>query len=170
VELKIDVDPGWDDPTWDAVGALGRVAVLDFKDSGTPVEHERAHQAVPHALVEDPAGSGDGWSASLRSRISFDAALTSTRALDTLPVRPAAVNLKPARMGGVLEVLACAARCADDGIALYFGGMFEVGPARAQLAALAALLCPDAPNDVAPLVDAVRPARLVVARTPGFGA
>ena len=73
-------------------------------------------------------------------------------------------------MGGVLEALACAARCADDGIAVYFGGMFEVGPARAQLAALAALLCPDAPNDVAPLVDAVRPARLVVARTPGFGA
>ena len=89
--------------------------------------------------------------------------------------RPAAVNVKPARMGGVLEALACVARCDAAGISVYFGGMFEVGPGRRQLWDLAALLAPDGPNDVAPIAvgeaPAPRPARLVVdAARPGFGA
>jgi L-alanine-DL-glutamate epimerase-like enolase superfamily enzyme len=79
---------------------------------------------------------------------------------------PAAVNVKPARIGGVLEALDVVAACAARGIAVYFGGMFEVGVGRAQLQALAALLCPDAPNDVAPIAvgetPAPRPPRLVV--------
>src|SRR5205085_5021899 len=98
----------------------------------------------------------------------FDAPVTSAAALDALPARPVAVNLKPARMGGVLELLACAVRSAESGIGVYVGGMFEVGPGRAQLAALASLLCPDAPNDVAPLVSGERPTRLTPSRGPGF--
>jgi hypothetical protein len=156
-EYKIDVDPEWPDATWDALGASGRVAVLDFKGQGNA---ERAHRAVPGALVEDP---GEGpWSASLARRVSFDIPITSTRALDGLPAAPAAINLKPARMGGVLEALACAARCAERGIAVYMGGMFEVGVGRGQLRALAAILSPDGPNDIAPLVPEERPARLAV--------
>jgi len=163
VQLKIDVDPGWDDGTLVALAALGRVAVLDFKLRGAAADAERAHAALPQALIED--APGDGWSESLRSRTSFDAAITSAAALDALPIRPAAVNLKPARMGGVLEALACAVACDERGIPIYMGGMFEVGPARGQLAALAALLCPDAPNDIAPLVPRVAGAER---RTPGF--
>ncbi len=157
VELKIDADPDWDDATWAALAALGRVAVLDFKGAG---DAERAHRALPEALIEDP-GSGP-WSASLQTRLSLDAAVTSADALDALPARPASVNLKPARMGGVLEALVCATRCRERGIAVYMGGMFEVGVGRLQLRALAALLCPDAPNDIAPLVTAERPGRLPV--------
>ena len=164
VALKIDADPGWSDDTYAALAALGRVAVLDFKGAG---DTERAHRALPQALIEDP-GSGS-WSESLARRLSFDAAVTSAAALDALPARPAAVNLKPARMGGVLEALACATHCAAEGIAVYMGGMFEVGVGRAQLRALAALLCPDGPNDIAPLLETVRPARLPVDGTaPGF--
>jgi len=164
VALKIDADPGWSDDTYAALAALGRVAVLDFKGAG---DTERAHRALPQALIEDP-GSGS-WSESLARRLSFDAAITSAAALDALPARPAAVNLKPARMGGVLEALACATHCAAEGIAVYMGGMFEVGVGRAQLRALAALLCPDGPNDIAPLLETVRPARLPVDGTaPGF--
>jgi hypothetical protein len=166
VELKIDVDPAWDDATFAALGAIGRVAVLDFKGAGTDLDAERAHDAIPRALVEDPGG-GD-WSRPLRRWISFDAPVTSVEALRTLPIRPVAVNVKPGRMGGVLEAVACAARCAEAGIAIYLGGMHEVGPGRGQLAAMAALLCPEAPNDIAPLVGGERPARLVVPRTPGF--
>jgi hypothetical protein len=168
VDLKIDVDPAWDDATFGALGALGRVAVLDFKGAGTVADHERAHDAMPRAVIEDP-GAGAGWSRSLRRRLSFDAAVTSAAALDALPVRPAAVNLKPARMGGVLEALSCAARCHEARIAIYVGGMFEVGPGRAQLATLAALLCPEGPNDIAPLTGEAPPSRLVVSRAPGFG-
>src|SRR5581483_3502523 len=142
-ELKIDVDPGWDERVWRGLAALGRVAVLDFKGAaGAP----RAHRWLPAALLEDAAVD-----------------------LDRLPVRPAAVNLKPARMGGVLEVLRLARRCAAAGIAVYLGGMFEAGVGRRQLHALAALLCPEGPNDVAPL-SGPRPGRLVVdAAAPGFG-
>ncbi len=164
IELKLDVDPAWDEATW---ASLRRVAVLDFKGTGSPADHERAHRAVPEALIEDALAGP--WSASLSTRLSFDAPFTSARALDALPVRPAAVNLKPARMGGVLEALACAERCAREGIAVYVGGMFEVGVGRPQLRALAALLCPDAPNDVAPLVPPERPPRLAVeGSAPGF--
>ena len=165
VELKLDVDPAWDSGTF---AALRRVAVLDFKGTGNPADHERAHRAVPEALIEDALAGP--WSASLSTRLSFDAPVTSAHALDALPVRPAAVNLKPARMGGVLEALACAERCTREGIAVYVGGMFEVGAGRRQLRALAALLCPDAPNDVAPLVPPERPPRLAVdVPAPGFG-
>jgi len=164
-EYKIDVDSEWPDATWAALGASGRVAVLDFKGQGSA---ERAHRAVPDALIEDP---GDApWSASLARRVSFDIPVTSTRALDGLPAVPAAVNLKPARMGGVLEALGCAARCAERGIAVYMGGMFEVGVGRRQLRALAAILSPEGPNDIAPLVPEERPARLAVdPARPGFG-
>jgi L-alanine-DL-glutamate epimerase-like enolase superfamily enzyme len=160
VELKLDVDPAWAEATW---ASLRRVAVLDFKAGGTAADHERAHRAVPGAWIEDPAPSEAwSWSPALRAQLSLDAPVTSARALDTQTPRPAAVNLKPARMGGVLEALACATRCAAEGIAVYIGGMFEVGVGRAQLRSLAALLCPDGPNDIAPLLETVRPARLPV--------
>ena len=61
------------------------------------------------------------------------------------------MNVKPARMGGVLEALAAIAACAAAGIPSYLGGMFEVGVGRAQLQTLAALFAPEMPNDVAPI-------------------
>jgi L-alanine-DL-glutamate epimerase-like enolase superfamily enzyme len=151
IDLKLDADPGWDEDTYAALAALGRVAVLDFKGSGSAAAHERAHRALPAALLEDPRPAASPWSASLVRRVSFDAPVTTADALPALPVCPAAVNVKPARMGGILEALECVARCAAAGIDVYFGGMFEVGIGRRQLWALAALLCPEAPNDVAPL-------------------
>ena len=36
-------------------------------------------------------------------------------------------------------------------IAIYVGGMFEIGVGRRQLGDLASVLCPDAPNDLAPV-------------------
>jgi L-alanine-DL-glutamate epimerase-like enolase superfamily enzyme len=175
VELKIDADPAWPEATYHALASCGRVAILDFKGTGTRADHERAHQALPEALIEDPRFDDHPWSASLCRRLSCDAAVTSAAALSRLPVRPAAINLKPGRMGGVFEVLACAARCAAEQLAVYVGGMFEVSVGRAQLRDLAALLSPDGPNDLAPLAIAGRPAprppRLVPdAGRVGFGA
>jgi hypothetical protein len=171
-ELKIDVDPGWGEVVWSALARRGAVAVLDFKLTGEGADHERAHRALPQALIEDPLGAP--WSDSLRARLSFDGAITSASALAALPVQPAAVNLKPARMGGVLEALEAAAWCSTRGIAVYFGGMFEVGVGRRQLQVLASLLCPEGPNDVAPIghegLAAARPGRLRCdPDAPGFG-
>jgi len=159
MDLKVDVDPAWDDAVWRGLGSLGRVAVLDFKGEAGAA---RAHRFVPAALLEDAADP-------VAARASFDATLRSAADLDRLRVRPAAVNVKPARMGGVLEALRLIARAAAAGIDVYLGGMFEVDVGRRQLHALAALVCADGPNDVAPL-SGPRPARIAVdPAAPGFG-
>src|SRR3989442_10703308 len=95
VALKIDADPGWSDDTYAALAALGRVAVLDFKGAG---DTERAHRALPQALIEDP-GSGS-WSEPLARRLSVDSAVPPAPAPDALPARPAAGDLHAPRPAG----------------------------------------------------------------------
>ena len=123
----------------------------DWKGGGSREQHERLHAALPDALIEDPAPDGVPWSAGLCARLVADAAVASAADVERVAPAPVAVNLKPARMGGVLEALDAAARCAQLERDIYFGGMWEVGPGRQQLRVLAALLAPDAPNDIAPL-------------------
>ena len=174
VELKVDADPAWDEEVLRRLAAAGRVAVVDWKGGGDHAAHLRAHACFPDALVEDPAPEGRPWPASLEARLAVDAALERATDLDALPLRFVAANLKPARMGGVLELLEAASRCAAHGMTIYLGGMFEVAVGRRQLHALAAALCPDGPNDVAPIARAgaaaARPPRLPVGDAPGFGA
>jgi hypothetical protein len=173
--VKVDVDPAWTDATFAALAATGRVAVLDWKRGGASADHERARRLVPEALQEDP-GPTPSPCAAVADRLSFDGIFTHARALEELPIRPLAANVKPARMGGVLEALDGIASCMASGISVYLGGMFEVGVGRRQLRDLAALLCPDAPNDIAP-IDALeagaarppRPVRLSPAGRSGFG-
>jgi len=171
VELKVDADADWDDATFAALAAVGRVAVLDWKRTGSAADHARGRRHLPDALVEDPGSDPTRWP---HQRLALDAPILRARDLDALPVRPAALNLKPARMGGVQEALAAAAWAETHDVAVYVGGMFELGVGRKQLHALASVLSPDGPNDVAPIARAERPperpARLDVPNQPGFGA
>ena len=177
-ELKLDVEPTWSDATLAALADLGVVAVLDWKTSGDADAHERFHRAFPAALLEDPAldpQQSSSRSPSLLRHVSFDQSLVRAADVDAFPIRPAAVNIKPARMGGVLEALEAIARASRQGIEVYFGGMFEVGVGRTQLLSLASLFSPAAPNDIAPIArtdaPAPRPWRLLPAapEIPGFG-
>ncbi|MFN2427677.1 MAG: hypothetical protein ABR587_14655 [Candidatus Binatia bacterium] len=170
IELKIDADPAWSDDTWRGLAALDRIAVIDFKLGGDAADHERAHRHLPEAWIEDPRPGSAPWSPALLRCLSADAAVTSTAMLATLVPAPAAVNIKPARMGGVLEAIACLETCRQRGIPTYIGGMFEVGVGRKLSAVLAALACPDSPNDIAPLIgESPRPLRLLVdANAPGL--
>jgi L-alanine-DL-glutamate epimerase-like enolase superfamily enzyme len=172
LRFKVDVDPGWPDAVYAALAALGVVATLDFKGGGTRADHERAHAALPTAFLEDPDPAAAPWSPGTAACVSFDAPLTSAAALDRLPVRPAAANVKPARLGGVFEALRCIEACARRRIPVYFGGMSEVSVGRRQLWTLASLFAPEAPNDVAPITTAAVPAplpgRLVPDETDGF--
>ncbi|HZR82379.1 MAG TPA: hypothetical protein VFD92_14900 [Candidatus Binatia bacterium] len=178
VELKVDVDPAWDERSLAELVGLRCVVILDWKGSGAPAEHERLHRAFPRALLEDPkldppAGPAP-WSRSLCARLAFDQPIARAADVARLPAPPVAINVKPARMGGVLEALDAIAAAARGGIGVYLGGMFEIGVGRSQLLSLAAVLCPDAPNDIAPIAragaPAPRPARLVAADpgAPGF--
>ena len=173
LEAKVDVAP--DEVSREALSDLietGSVAVYDWKRSGSRADHEWLLERAPEALQEDPGPEPCLGSPSIAHRRSIDGPFDHANALDGVPL-PAAANLKPARMGGVLEALDGAAYCQDRGVSLYFGGMFELGPGRRQLLALASLLSPNGPNDIAPIPEISPPppwpARLAPPSGAGFG-
>ena len=60
------------------------------------------------------------------------------------------LNVKPSRFGSLRALLDCVERAQAAGMIVYGGGQFELGIGRDQIQALASLLYPDGPNDVAP--------------------
>jgi hypothetical protein len=147
-EVKLDVHPEW------TVAALERlraepVAILDFKEAGTPALAAVLAELFPSALFEDPpAGTA-------HARLSRDRPLVDDDAVAEAVARGEAVNLKAPRLGGWLALLRAFALARDHGALAYVGGMFEAGPGREQARQLAALFSPDAPNDLAPLAGAL---------------
>ncbi len=122
-----------------------------------PVRKAYAAGATPAEIV----GAAAGWaSAGLRARASFDGPILRAGDVTALPLVPAAINVKPARMGGFFEALRGIAACRQAGISTYVGGMFEVGPGRSQVQVLASLFSPQAWNDVAPIPIALDASRL----------
>ena len=85
-----------------------------------------------------------------RDRITWDAPIHSVADVEALPFPPRTLNSKPSRFGYLREIFDFYDYCAEQGIGLYGGGMFELGPGRGQIQYLASLFHPDAPNDVAP--------------------
>ena len=165
-ELKIDVDPAWDAAARAALAREPGVAVLDFKGRGDPGLVAALSPLFPEALFEDPPPGA------AHVRVARDAPLGDAAAVGAALARGEAVNLKAPRMGGPLEVLRALerARRAGPTAIAYLGGMFEVDVGRTQARQLAALFCPDGPNDLAPLQGAGGTRRLAVRLdTPGFG-
>ncbi len=171
IGAKVDVDPAWSDDAWLRLRETDRVVVLDWKRTGTTADHDRAATLFPTALHEDPGPPPCRGTEALAPRRSLDLPFAHARSL--VPPWPVAANVKPARMGGVLEALEGVAFCAAQGIDVYLGGMFELGPGRRQLLALASLLAPDGPNDIAPIPRSTTPPdwppRLAPPAGPGFG-
>lgn len=145
------------------------VDIVDFKAQGDARLVDRVLELYPGALLEDPPVAVAG------ARLSWDIGVHSLEAVLRLGERPAAVNVKPARLGDVATLFELYEGCASEGIALYGGGQHELGPGRPQIQILAALFHPDAPNDVAPSAynDAEPPSDLpasplAVTSGPGF--
>jgi hypothetical protein len=186
LEFKLDPTPEWDASTVARIAATGRVRVIDFKSfyEGSPVDnppdpaqYRMVATAFPNAVLEDPVLSGpardvlDGEEA----RFSFDAPIHSWADVEALPTLPGFLNIKPSRFGSVSALLDCVARAQAAGIVLYGGGQFELGVGREHIEALASLLYPDGPNDVAPReyhgaahTDAPRSPLEPLAQEPGF--
>jgi L-alanine-DL-glutamate epimerase-like enolase superfamily enzyme len=174
IEFKLDVNLWWSHDALAAVAAAEDIAILDFKKKGSTVQALQIHHRIPGPLLEDPAGNASLPEA-MRARLSLDAEIAGSHPLRPIERHsPVAVNLKVPRIGSVLRLLDIAAFCAARGIGTYLGGMFEVDVGRRQALALAALLCPSAPNDIAPIPGTGSisfPERLVpAADAPGFGA
>jgi len=161
MRFKLDAHEDWTEERIAALAATGAVDVVDLKGHyrGTPVDldadaalYRRIAEGLPGALLEDP-WLDDRTRAVLephRDRITWDAPIHSLEDVRKLPFPPRWLNCKPSRIGTLARLFAFYAHCEAQGIRLYGGGQFELGPGRAQVQLLAALFHPDAPNDVAP--------------------
>jgi hypothetical protein len=147
-----------------------QIDVIDFKGQGDEALVECALALYPNALLEDPPVVVAG------GRISWDVGISAVDDIQRLPERPAAINVKPARIGSLAELLSLYAYCEAQEIETYGGGQHELGRGRGQIQQLAALFHPDEPNDVAPAaynqaspVGPLPTSPLVLAFAPGFG-
>jgi hypothetical protein len=160
MRFKLDPSQDWGDELFDALAATGRVDTADYKgvyrgDFGFPADpdlYARVAEAFPGAWLEDPGltEETDRVLEQHRDRITWDAPIHSWADVEALPFPPKCLNVKPSRFGTIARLFEFYAACEANGIALYGGGQFELGPGRAQIQELAALFHPDGPNDVAP--------------------
>ncbi len=161
LEVKIDAQADWTPADMARIAATDRVRVVDLKGhySGDwnrhpddPVAFSAAvAEAFPDVVIEDPP-LGDPMAPFVREhagRISFDAPVHSLDDLLRLPVT-GWCNIKPSRFATVEGLLECVEHCERNGIRMYGGGQFEIGPGRPQIQTVAAAFYPDGPNDVAP--------------------
>jgi L-alanine-DL-glutamate epimerase-like enolase superfamily enzyme len=161
-ELRFKLDPSseWTDELVHELAATGTVDIVDYKafysdlDSAPPdvALYRRVAEGFPKAWLEDPAltAETDEVLRPHRDRITWDAPIHSVADVEGLAFAPLTLNVKPSRFGFLRELLDFYDFCADRGIGLYGGGMFELGAGRGQIQHLASLFHPDAPNDVAP--------------------
>jgi hypothetical protein len=157
LRFKLDPDREWTDAV---IATLDHVDTVDFKGIyrgafGSPPDAElyaRIAEAFPEAWIEDPALTPETTAALAphRDRITWDAAVHEWSDVEALPFRPRCLNCKPSRFGSVRRLFDFYDRCGEEGIALYGGGQFELGPGRDLIQLLASIFHPDAPNDVAP--------------------
>jgi L-alanine-DL-glutamate epimerase-like enolase superfamily enzyme len=161
LRFKLDVTPAWTPELIEEVAATGAVEIIDFKGqyglemgelSPLLTMYERVIAAFPDALLED-AHDVPEVAALLEGeahRISYDAPIHEAADLDTTPLAPRAVNIKPCRVGDIRSLLDVYAEVERRGLITYGGGMGELDVGRDQIQLLASLFHPDGPNDVAP--------------------
>jgi L-alanine-DL-glutamate epimerase-like enolase superfamily enzyme len=188
LRFKLDPTPEWTDALVAELAATGAVDVADLKGAyvGTPVDnppsaelYRRVAEGFPDAWIEDPAltPETDEVLRAHRDRITWDAVIHSVADVEALPFPPRCLNVKPSRFGSLRALLDFYDHCEANGIALYGGGQFELGPGRGQIQYLASLFHPSTGNDVSPVEfhggepprDAPRsPLRPPDAAEPGF--
>jgi hypothetical protein len=161
LRFKLDVTPAWTQELIDEVAATGAVEIVDFKgqyglEIGELPElltmYERAIAAFPDALLEDAHDLPEVTKLleGETGRISYDAPIHSVADIDTTPLKPRAVNIKPCRVGDLRSLLDVYAAVEQRGLITYGGGMGELDVGRGQIQLLAAMFHADGPNDVAP--------------------
>jgi hypothetical protein len=160
LRFKLDPASDWSDELIRELAETGAVVTADLKayyrtDADPPPDvdlYRRVAEGFREAYIEDPAltDETDPVLSPYRDRITWDAPIHSVADVEALSFPPRTLNSKPSRFGSLRGILDFYDHCADHGIGLYGGGMFELGPGRGQIQYLASLFHPDAPNDVAP--------------------
>ena len=161
LRFKLDAAPDWTPEIIDALVGTGAVETVDFKGHyGMEIEdmpalislYDRILGAFPDALLEDPHDLPEVAErlAPHLDRVAYDAPIATVADLDATPLRARIFNVKPSRVGRLETLFELYAACEERGLALYGGGMGELGVARGQIQLLASLFSPDGPNDIAP--------------------
>jgi hypothetical protein len=161
LRYKLDAEIGWTPDLMAEIAATGAVESIDFKGMyGFDVDdvpalaslYERVLNTFPDALLEDPHDLPEiaALVAPHIERVSYDAPVHNVEDVATLPLPARTVNVKPCRTGGLQALFELYAYCEARGLAMYGGGMGELGAGRGQIQLLASLFHPDTPNDVAP--------------------
>ena len=161
LRFKLDVTPAWSRELMAEVAATGAVEIVDFKghygmDTGEEgallAMYEHAVGLFPDALLEDAHDLPEvaALLGQAGDRISYDAPIHTAADLDTVPLKPRAVNIKPCRVGDIRSLLEVYDAVAERGLIVYGGGMGELGVGRGQIQLLASIFHPDGPNDTAP--------------------
>jgi hypothetical protein len=161
IRFKLDASDSWTDDIVAELAATGAVDVVDLKglyegdwlDATPSAElYRRVAEAFPDAWLED-ARLNDETRAVLephRRRLTWDFPIHSVADVEALEFPPECLNSKPSRFGSVRRLFDFYGHCEANGIAIYGGGQFELGPGRGQIQHLASLFHPDGPNDTAP--------------------
>jgi hypothetical protein len=161
LRYKLDPTADWTSEDFAELAATDAVEVADLKGAyhGTVVDnpadpelYSRVIEAFPRSWIEDPdlTPETDALLEPHRDRVTWDAPIHSWADVEALPFAPRCLNCKPSRFGALWRLFEFYDRCAEQGIALYGGGQFELGVGRRQIQLLAALFHPDGWNDVAP--------------------
>jgi L-alanine-DL-glutamate epimerase-like enolase superfamily enzyme len=158
--FKLDPASDWTAELIEELAETGAVVTVDLKayyrtEQDPPPNadlYRHVAEGFPEAYLEDPALTAETEPIleAHRDRVTWDAPIRSVADVEALVFRPSTLNSKPSRFGRLRELLAFYEHCEANGIGLYGGGMFELGPGRGQVQYLASLFHPDAPNDVAP--------------------
>jgi O-succinylbenzoate synthase len=188
--VKLKIVPGWDvEPVQAVRDRFPELALqVDANAAYALDDWEQLAALDPFELVllEQPLASDDLYGHAqlaklVRTPICLDESITSAHAAaEAIELGAAAiVNIKPGRVGGLLEARRIHDLCELHGVAVWCGGMLETGIGRAANVALASLPNFTLPGDISasdryfeqdvtpPFV--LRNGRLAVPDRPGIG-
>ena len=149
--VKLKIRPGWDLEVVRAVRSAWPQLSLAVDANGSyaaPADRGVLHQIDQLGLdyIEQPLAPGDlvehaCLAAELSTLVALDESVLTISDVDTALAlgHLDAVNLKPARLGGVAATLAVHDRLLEHGVGMWCGGMLELGVGRASALAVAAL-------------------------------
>ena len=150
LRFKLDATWEWTPELIDEVAATGAVEIIDFKGHyglemgelpAVLAMYERVIAAFPDALLEDAHDLPEV--AELLGpeahRISYDAPIHTVEDIETTPLTPVALNIKPCRVGDLRSLFDVYAACAERGLIMYGGGMGELDVGRGQIQLLASM-------------------------------
>ncbi len=194
--VKLKIGPGWDSIPAATVRRRYPDLILQVDANGSYSSDDIDHLArldefglacIEQPFPRDELGTHVALARAMRTAVCLDESLDSPVSARSAVAMGACevVCVKPARLGGLTAALEVYGDCADAGVPLWLGGMFESGYARSVNTALAGLPGFTLPGDLAPageyltedLVEAPETSRtgaggrleVAVHRAPGMG-